>query len=132
MCSYLKVVEVSQHSLDCCWGVLHKLLHSFRVFLLQVSPHTVHKNTIIKCLVCIYTICKPKSDEICHNDTYLFTYSLRYCKKDFLSKAVCCKLWFMTMSTPVTVASSVSSHTSSADALPPSKLSSIFSVLEHI
>lgn len=60
MRSYLKVAEICYHSLDSCWGVLHKLLDSFWVILLQVTLETVHKNRTVNCLVCIYTITGKK------------------------------------------------------------------------
>lgn len=60
MRSYLKVAEVCYHFLDSCRGVLHKLLYSFWVILLQVSLDTGHKNRTVNCLVCIYTITGKK------------------------------------------------------------------------
>lgn len=58
--SYLEVAEVSDYSLDSCWGVLHKTIYSFWVVLLQVSPDTVERNMAITGPVCIYTT--PEKD----------------------------------------------------------------------
>lgn len=96
-----------------------------------MSPDAVHRNTVVTGLVWKNTLEMIKPGEGRGGGTHLLTYSLRYCRKDFLSKKVFCRQWFMMMSMPDSVASSVPSSPPSAESLAPIKEPSMPPVLLH-